>query len=455
MYDYAKIKELAKTLQAQGHAYKVTDLIALAPQNDPFYVGTETDQANARWFSDLWQSFGYGGNVHLRRVHYQVISQQEPVAMPNGAPYENTLTCWNFLEMASKAARYLEYVDPCCFTDRRNPDPNIFADWTAACPSISLINDLSDWQLRFPQFPSQPDYAVEGFNAVQRYHLEIWVEKSTMNDVLLPLCKRYGVNLVTGVGEQSITSTLALVQRAIDSQKPVRVFYVSDFDPAGRSMPVAVARKAEYYLRKLAPELDFRLFPVVLTQAQCQEYNLPRTPIKETEKRKGHFEAQHGDGATELDALEALHPGELADVLGNAILSYYDVNLAVRARRSLSELEDTLDAIRSDILEEHDAELRRVISEYQTIRGELEGRLTAHRQHLADAWQAIGRALSDRLPDVADFPVPTSDPRREIGVPLFHSGRSYLEQLYVYKEFQGKANGNGFDRLTVDFLVEA
>ena len=28
----------------------------------------------------------------------------------------------------------------------------------------------------------------------QRYHLEIWCEKSTMNDVLVPLCQRYGIN---------------------------------------------------------------------------------------------------------------------------------------------------------------------------------------------------------------------------------------------------------------------
>ena len=41
---------------------------------------------------------------------------------------------------------------------------------------------------------------------LQRYHIEIWAEKTTMNDVLLPLCQRYGVNLITGAGEQSLTS---------------------------------------------------------------------------------------------------------------------------------------------------------------------------------------------------------------------------------------------------------
>ena len=450
MYDYTKIKAIAKQLQAQGYGYKVTDLIALAPQNDPFYVGTATDKLNARWFADLWQQFGYAGNMHLRRVHYQIISQAEPVLMPNGAPYENTLTCWNFLELASKAARYLELVDPRCFVDRRNPDPKIFTDRMDANPEIMLTGEIDDWSFRFPAFPPKPDYAVYGFNAVQRYHLEIWVEKSTMNDVLIPLCERYQVNLVTGVGEQSITSTLQLVQRAIAHQKPVRVFYVSDFDPAGRSMPVAVARKAEYYLRKLAPELDFRLFPVALTQEQCQVYALPRTPIKEKKKRKGHFEEQHGDGATELDALEAVYPGALANIMEELILSYYDTRLAGLVRNARLELEVDLEELRQETLERYTDELRRLEAEYQGIRNAFEGRIAQHKQRLVKLWQAITHDLADRCPDIADFPIPAAAERDEIDAGLFDSQRSYLEQLHVYKEFQG--NANGFDHVTLNLL---
>jgi hypothetical protein len=79
MMDYAHIKTLARE---QG--CRVTDLIALAPQNDPFYVGTAGQQELGRWFAGLWQRFGCGAGVHLRRVHYQVISQELQVLMPNG-----------------------------------------------------------------------------------------------------------------------------------------------------------------------------------------------------------------------------------------------------------------------------------------------------------------------------------------------------------------------------------
>src|SRR6266699_6197966 len=144
-----------------------------------------------------------------------------------------------------------------------------------------------------------------------------------MNDVLEPLCKRYGANLQTGLGELSITATLALAHRLEQANRPARIFYVSDFDPAGQSMPVAVSRKLEYFIRRYGLDLDVRVYPVVLTLEQVQYYRLPRTPIKETERRRMGFESRHGEGAVELDALEALYPCELQAVLSRYIECYY------------------------------------------------------------------------------------------------------------------------------------
>jgi hypothetical protein len=38
-----------------------------------------------------------------------------------------------------------------------------------------------------------------------------------------------------------------------------RILYISDFDPAGAHMPVSVARKIEYLLRRDGHDLDIRL----------------------------------------------------------------------------------------------------------------------------------------------------------------------------------------------------
>ena len=157
---------------AKEEGCKVTDLIALAPQNDPFYAGTASDRTLAQWFADLWNSFGYTRGVHIRRVHYQIISQSPPVVMPNGKPYENTEACWDILNQASKMARYLNLVDPGAFVDRRNPDPRIFSRSRQNEPSVWVNNYL--WgSPRLPDFPQTPSYEVGDYHGEQRYHLEI------------------------------------------------------------------------------------------------------------------------------------------------------------------------------------------------------------------------------------------------------------------------------------------
>ena len=206
--DYEEIKQLARS-----SGQRVTDLIVLAPQNDPFYSGTPNDWALAQWFAGLWNAFGYTNRVHIRRVHYQIISQNPPVALPNGKPYENTEECWGLLNLASKAARYLGLVDPAAFTDRRNPDPVVYASHHAYDPEVYASGRLWASDLNLPDFPDLPKYHISNYRSEQAYHLEIWCEKSTMNDVLEPLCKRYGANLQTGLGELSITATLALAHR--------------------------------------------------------------------------------------------------------------------------------------------------------------------------------------------------------------------------------------------------
>ncbi len=166
-----------------------------------------------------------------------------------------------------------------------------------------------------------------------------------MNDVLIPLCRQYGAVLQTGLGELSITATLAAVSRLQQAEKPARILYVSDFDPAGQSMPVAVSRKIEYFVRTLDLDVDVRLFPVILTLDQVRRYQLPRTPIKETERRRESFEGRHGEGAVELDALEALYPGELQDILSQYLEMYYDTTLYGRTEEARGEIEEQLSAL--------------------------------------------------------------------------------------------------------------
>jgi hypothetical protein len=261
--------------------------------------------------------------LNLRRVHYflQALGNYKKL---NGKPYKNTNADWDWLQACSKSARVLGTVDLDEFRDKRNADvgeldwrsgssvPGIqrpFTDWFL--PSIEFFDpDLDvDWTLSNPQ--------VGGYEAneyVDRaYYLEVWPEKSTPDDILEPLCKELRVPYLPSAGYQSITNIISLLKRIERIGKPARLLYVSDYDSAGRNMPCQAARWMEFYWPQFAPNADIKVIPIVLTADQITKHKLPQTE----------------DGKVELDALEAIVPGELAKIVQRAV-SKYDGRSACR-----------------------------------------------------------------------------------------------------------------------------
>lgn len=421
--NYRELKQLSKDLKST-----VKNLIALAPQNDPFYVGAPAQVASAEWFAGLWKQFEFPYGVHLRRIHYQLISQENKIIMSNGKEYLNTIECWKALNEASKAARYLNLVDINAFDDRRNPPPVIYEP-ALQDVSLQIHSEVENYfDIMDVEMPDLPSIRVEAPQVSQRYMVEVWCEKSTMNDILEPLCRRYGANLVTGLGELSITAVNLLDARIRQSGKPVRILYLSDFDPAGRSMPVAVSRKCEY----LMSGCDVKLFPIVLTPEQVQEYRLPRTPIKESEMRKNAFESRYGTGATELDALEALHPGKLTKIVSKAIEHYRDESLVERVHKTVAGIRSELMLQQAEVYRVYANEIAEAESEWQAIKNGIENwRLKNER-----LWQVISEDLSEQI--INDIELPESEEADELPGALFDSDRDYMEQLGHYKAFQGK-----------------
>jgi hypothetical protein len=53
----------------------LSTLIALARGNDPFCLA-EGRMTAAIWFAEIYQRFGFTGGIHLRRIHYVLVSQE-------------------------------------------------------------------------------------------------------------------------------------------------------------------------------------------------------------------------------------------------------------------------------------------------------------------------------------------------------------------------------------------
>jgi hypothetical protein len=441
-WDYRTIKAKAK-----GSRCSVRDFLACGSTNDPFYADLAFRREAAEWFASLWKSGLTEGQSHTRGIHYKLISKssRDPIMMPNGKRYEHTNRCYAYLETAARDARFLGLVDARQFKDKKSGPAKVFAQPNTD-PKIGIESETT-FVLDFPDFPDPPTYTLEGFKGVQKYIIEIWIEKSGMEDILTPLCEKYGCNLVTGGGEISLTHCTQFIDRAMRFDRPARILYISDMDMGGRSMPVSVARKIEFFLRSEYPDLDVQLDQIVLTPKQCKEYDLPKTPAKENENasekgkairqgRKARFEAIHGKGVTELDALDALHPGEFAEIVENKIRSFYDDTLDERVAEAENDILGELVGIEDTILSDYGGQIEEIRTQYAEIKARFEAEVLPLKDRIENVYAAIQTRMYDTdLPDL-DVPEAEIDPENEWQDPLFDSARDYEDQIGHYKRFQ-------------------
>ena len=439
--DYDEIHDLAHDLNRP-----VGTLYVLDQWNDPFYIGAPRYD-RAKWFADLWHGLHIPIGWHYRRIHYFLISQEVPVGYFKGGSYQNFFEHWTELNGAARDAVHLGLVPLNAFVDRRNPDPIIYLRQ----PLDAVLDDIENvdghlWHVAFT-LPQLPKYGeLHGGVVPQPYHVELWAEKSTMNDILIPLAQRYHCNLVTGVGETTATRCRELIDRIRnDEERPVRILYISDFDPAGMSMPVAAARKIEYELYRQglieegAQGHDVQVRPIILNHDQCVEYRLPRTPIKETERRGARFEARFGEGATELDALEALHPGVFAEIVSAEIERYWNPDHDDEVKAQLDDVDEQLEDIKQEVHQEHQDDIDEFQSEIDALNQQLKEinkQAAELRERMKPEWQAMADKLRDREPDI-EIECPEFDADEDPD-PLFDSTREYVDQVDCYKDFQGK-----------------
>jgi hypothetical protein len=362
---------------------------------------------------------------------------------PDGVLYENNSSCWEYMQDASRQARYLGLVDPEEVVDRRNPAPNIYmgpgetTDEGHGNPGWRY--DYYGFELPGLAVPRPyleiPDLYPTGYDyhdAMQRYHVEVWAEKTTMDDILVPLCRETATNYVSGAGYQSITAMVSLLRRRVRFlEKPCRILYVSDFDAAGKNMPRQMARQMQFWIERYAADCDIRVEPIVMTEEQARKY--PKAP---------------DTGAVELDAMEAIDPDRLERIVRQFISPFRDGSLRRRTASCASEAQGVLDEELEDALAHELSELRALGEEAQTVYSRhlealeevaeaLERDLEPLRQRSRSLEDSVTEKLSELEPDLPGLPEPGLAPDDADESWLFDARRDYLEQLAYFKRSRG------------------
>jgi len=429
--------------------------LVLQEQSDPYYIGTPTQIEQVNWFMKVWNMFDFPGQIHIRRLHYRLVSLEKPVRMWNNKPYKNTKYCSEWLNKLSEWARHLDLIPYDTFEDKKNHPPIIGNTEQPEDGYVEAIQkDYLDLEL--PDFPAPPTYKLYGFESAQRYHIEIWCEKSTMNDILLPFKEKYGTSLVIASGIQSITGAYNCIKRTQRHEKPTIILYISDYDPNGFTMPRSVARHIQFILETNKLNLDIKLFPIVLTSEQIEKYNLPISPLKEAKpesSKRGKaiqqgknkkWKEKRNSGATELDALEAIYPGELKKIIQRYVEHYYDFNLEEREEQERNEIETELRNLEYDIEQittkgQHlDFEIRLLEEQYDGLRASFTEKVKDIRKQLKVYSQQYKDLLESKLEDegFSHHPAPEADEVEDIENPLFDSSRDFVEQNEYYERYE-------------------
>jgi hypothetical protein len=466
----------------------VSELLVLTQKNDAYYRGGAADRRNGEWFRQSLDATGYlnreGMKPYNRGAHYYLFTwdQQHRDGMgQDGRLYANDPEHWHALEKASKAARALGLVDPELFADRRNKEMYWYAEPRDGDPEPDVSSEVGEPEWRFPEISGTdlpalkiPGPEVSGYDYDaddQPEVLFVLIEKSSMNEILLPLCAELGVNVLpAGGGYDSWTRAIAAQRRAEQHRcRRAHVFYISDYDAAGQNMPRAFARAAQYFRDVLGITAHLTIQPLMLTREQVDRYGLPQAPEKDQ---------------TELDALEAMWPGEFERIVRDAITARRDAALAERLteaeEQAQSAAEETWDAATDDLsaeLELIEADARSAIGQHQeserTKAAEIEEATAELRRQIgviedgikaryADADAAAAATIDEannRLETLAgqvmarwestEFDLPDR-PGPQVDVDdsglLYDSRRHWLDQLAAYKAAKASSGADAEDQ---------
>jgi hypothetical protein len=142
----------------------------------------------------------------------------------------------------------------------------------------------------------------------QPKQVEVWSEKGTVRGVLDPVFDKYGVGFRAVHGFSSATLAHDIANH--DSDKPLIILYVGDFDPSGMFM--SAVDLPERFSRYGGGHIELKR--IALTSDQVAR--LPSFPAKRKDPRYRWFVEHYGRTCWELDALD---PNDLRTTVEKAI----------------------------------------------------------------------------------------------------------------------------------------
>jgi hypothetical protein len=188
------------------------------------------------------------------------------------------------LEPVEKSDRGYDHAQSRCVKLRRSGHIPYgwFADMSRRGYYINTFDDAGDFLRQMNGL-----YRADLWRDAE-YRCEVWVESRSIASVLIDDCKELAVSLFPCGGFPSLSFVHDATQQINQSgdTRPLMVFYVGDYDPAGILIDVALQREMRKHLN---PEIELSFIRVGINEAQVQDYDLPTKARKKGDKRSQHM----------------------------------------------------------------------------------------------------------------------------------------------------------------------
>jgi len=390
--------ERLKKLKQEGLS---KSLRVLDPKNDPFWVSPSRER-DARWVAGIWQKYG-GTDAwpgYDRGIHYFLVSID--INCPWGKNrkvhpserYMHVTSDWNNLVRAIRDARNWGLMPWDAIESRQSGGLELWINYNGSLlekdkmpfedfdgkinhplivkiPEIEEIEAASIYEETFDHeigtlFDMMIDEHTEKLTSsrYQPYYVAVVSEKDGLRNVAERTLSKlgHGFDFLNFKGQATTTEirrfarwiTLGGPKENPIRDKKIRIFYLSDFDYAGRIMVPAFTWKLYYLLFSMGKtEMDVKIKPLALTKEQVEEFDLPPGPVASkklgSKTLQDRWLREYGK-IIEIDSLMGLYPGELENIIIDAISPYIDRDLKDEMKEQRESWKsDTFDSVARDL----------------------------------------------------------------------------------------------------------
>lgn len=199
-------------------------------------------------------------------------------------------------------------------------------DWTHVTDRLRMLstNDGYDTDPADAINTTAGGYA-EALWRNQPEHVEVWVEKDALADVVGQAAREWRAPVMVCRGymsQSAMWETAVRLLRKAKQGKELTIIHLGDHDPSGKDMTRDIGDRLQAFLWRHAPSLNVTIERLALNMDQVEQYDPPPNPAKMTDSRWAEYVAT--TGLTDSWELDALPPDVLDTLIREAVEAHID-----------------------------------------------------------------------------------------------------------------------------------